>query len=80
MPRLRKQTGKLVSEKSYSLFVKNIGASMQHWLHNFAYQTDLNLFHFVVSGLLAFALGALTVGVKSYQAATASPVKTLKEE
>jgi cell division protein FtsX len=53
---------------------------MQHWLSNFAFQTELNLFHFVVSGLVAFALGALTVGVKSYQAASANPVKTLKEE
>jgi putative ABC transport system permease protein len=53
---------------------------MQHWLDNFAYQTDLSLFHFVVSGLLAFGLGALTIGVKSYQAATANPVRTLKEE
>ena len=53
---------------------------MQHWLNNFAFQAELSLFHFAVSGLVAFALGALTVGVKSYQAASANPVKTLKEE
>jgi hypothetical protein len=35
--------------------------------------------HLVVSGFLVFALGALTVGVKSYQAATVNPAKTLKE-
>ena len=48
-------------------------------LNNFALRTDLNLLHIVVSGFLVFALGALTVGVKSYQAATVNPVKTLKE-
>lgn len=53
---------------------------MQHWLSNFAFKTELSLFHFVVSGFVAFTLGALTVGIKSYQAATANPVKTLKEE
>ena len=53
---------------------------MQHWLNNFAFQTELSLFHLVVSGLVAFALGALTVGIKAYQAASANPVKTLKEE
>lgn len=53
---------------------------MQHWLNTFAYRTDLNAFYFVASGLLTFALGAFTVGLRSYQAATANPVKTLKEE
>lgn len=49
-------------------------------MSNMTYRMDLNPFYFVVAGFLAFTLGALTVGVRSYQAASANPVKTLKEE
>lgn len=53
---------------------------MQHWLADFAYRIDLNLALFVVAGIITFAIGALTVSYKSYAAALANPVKTLKEE
>jgi hypothetical protein len=33
-----------------------------------------------VAGIAAFILGALTVTFKAYQAASANPSKTLKEE
>jgi putative ABC transport system permease protein len=53
---------------------------MQKWLADFAYRTDLNITLFIVAGATTFAIGALTVSYKSYSAATANPVKTLKEE
>jgi len=53
---------------------------MQHWLNNFAFRTPLNALLFVLSGLAAFLVGALTVSAKSYQAASANPIRTLKEE
>jgi hypothetical protein len=34
----------------------------------------------MVAGIITFAIGALTVSYKSYSAALANPVKTLKEE
>lgn len=53
---------------------------MQRWLVDFAYRIDMNIASFIVAGIVAFAIGALTVSYKSYLAALANPVKTLKEE
>ena len=53
---------------------------MRSWLDNFAFRTNLDVTHILVSGAIAFALGALTVGVKSYQAATANPIRTLRDD
>lgn len=53
---------------------------MQKWLSDFAYRTDVNLALFAIAGVATFVVGALTVSYKSYAAASANPVKTLKEE
>ena len=53
---------------------------MKGWLENFTFRNDLSLMPFLVSGMLAFVVGALTVSFKSYQAASINPVRTLKEE
>jgi ABC-type antimicrobial peptide transport system permease subunit len=53
---------------------------MQQWLENFTYRTDMNVAVFIGAGIVAFTIGVLTVGYKSYFAALANPVKTLKEE
>jgi ABC-type antimicrobial peptide transport system permease subunit len=53
---------------------------MQRWLGDFAYRTELNFVLFIVAGVVTFLIGALTVSYKSYSAALANPVKTLKEE
>ena len=53
---------------------------MQRWLGDFAYRIDMNIALFIVAGIVTFAIGALTVSYKSYSAALANPVKTLKEE
>lgn len=53
---------------------------MQLWLGNFAYRIDMNIALFIFAGFVTFAIGALTVSYKSYSAASANPVKTLKEE
>lgn len=53
---------------------------MQRWLGDFAYRIDMNITLFAVAGIVTFAIGALTVSYKSYAAALANPVKTLKEE
>lgn len=53
---------------------------MQHWLNGFAFRADLSFSLFFVAGIAAFILGALTVTFKAYQAASANPSKTLKEE
>ncbi len=53
---------------------------MQRWLSDFAYRIDMNIALFVGAGILTFAIGALTVSYKSYTAAIANPVNTLKED
>jgi putative ABC transport system permease protein len=53
---------------------------MQEWLNGFAFRTDLTVTAFLLAGLTAFVVGALTVSVKSYQAAIANPTRTLKDE
>ncbi|HYI79021.1 MAG TPA: FtsX-like permease family protein, partial [Chryseolinea sp.] len=53
---------------------------MQRWLEDFAFRIDINIALFIVAGIITFAIGALTVSYKSYSAALANPVKTLKEE
>jgi putative ABC transport system permease protein len=53
---------------------------MQRWLADFAYRVDMDIALFVIAGIVTFAIGALTVSYKSYTAALANPVKTLKEE
>lgn len=53
---------------------------MKNWLSDFAYRVDISIIQFLAAGLITFVIGALTVGYKSYAAALANPVKTLKEE
>jgi putative ABC transport system permease protein len=53
---------------------------MQRWLEDFAYRIDVNFALFIAAGIITFAIGGLTVTYKSYFAALANPVKTLKEE
>ena len=50
------------------------------WLETFKYHTILKPVIFVLSGLIAFAIGTITVSFKSLQAAVVNPVESLKEE
>ena len=52
----------------------------QHWLNDFEFRTSISPSLFLLAGFSVFLVGALTVGAKSYQAARANPVKTLKDE
>lgn len=53
---------------------------MANWLNNFEFRTDLNILIFLIAGLITFIIGAFTVGIKSWQAALANPINTLKED
>ncbi|MEL7147336.1 MAG: FtsX-like permease family protein, partial [Bacteroidota bacterium] len=50
------------------------------WLDTFKYHTFIKPTVFIVSGLIAFAIGTITVSFKSLQAAIMNPVDSLKEE
>ncbi len=54
--------------------------TMNKWLENFAYKTDLNWWIFALAGLLALGIALLTVSFQSYKAATRNPVEALRYE
>ena len=51
-----------------------------HWLQDFAYRTSMPWWIFVLAGAGAIAIALLTVSYQAIHAATANPVKSLKEE
>jgi putative ABC transport system permease protein len=53
---------------------------MANWLQNFAYRTDMNLWIFVGSGILALVIALATVSTQAIKAATANPVEALRYE
>jgi putative ABC transport system permease protein len=53
---------------------------MSRWLENFAYRTDINIFMFIVSGLLVLGVAIITVSFQTIRAATTNPVDSLRYE
>ncbi|MES2454890.1 MAG: ABC transporter permease [Bacteroidota bacterium] len=53
---------------------------MKIWLKNFAYQTEIQVWMFVLAGALAGTTAVLAVGFQSLRAAMEDPVKSLKSE
>ena len=53
---------------------------MNSWLRDFAYQTSLSWWIFVLSGALALGIALLTVSWQSWKAATRNPVEALRYE
>ncbi len=53
---------------------------MHSWLENFAYRIDLKAGVFAIGILISFGIAFLTVGYKSYRAAAANPVESLRNE
>lgn len=53
---------------------------MSNWLGNFAYQTSLTAWTFILSGVLALVVALLTVSWQSIKAALTNPVKSLKSD
>jgi putative ABC transport system permease protein len=53
---------------------------MSTWLQGFAYRTELNLWIFILAGLLTVTTTFLTVSWQSWRAATRNPVDALRYE
>jgi len=53
---------------------------MKNWLQNFAYQTPMSLWVFVLAALATFFIALLTVSFKAIGAARANPSKSLRSE
>jgi putative ABC transport system permease protein len=54
--------------------------TMQKWLGNFAYKTNLSWWIFALTGLLTLGIAVLTVSWISWQAASKNPVEALRHE
>ncbi|WP_211229750.1 hypothetical protein [Olivibacter sitiensis] len=53
---------------------------MNEWLRSFAYCTDLNLWVFVLAGLISIMIAFLTISHQAIKSALANPVKSLKDQ
>jgi len=54
--------------------------AMNKWLEGFAYKTEMSWWIFALAGLTALAIALITVSWKSFQAAVANPVDSLRDE
>ena len=50
------------------------------WLSGFAYRIDIESWVFVLAGLMALAISLMTISYRSYKAANANPVESLRYE
>ncbi|MCD4818047.1 MAG: FtsX-like permease family protein [Candidatus Cloacimonetes bacterium] len=54
--------------------------TMNKWLQNFAYRTNISFWIFIASGGLALFIALITVSVQTMKSAQANPVEALKHE
>ena len=53
---------------------------MNKWLQGFAYRIEIQWWMFILAGLVTMGIAFLTIGWKSFRAATMNPVLALKDE
>lgn len=72
-------------------FIKLVGISfliafplsyylMNIWLQDFAYRIQIPWWLFLLAGIITMGIAFLTIGIKSFKAASANPIKSLKTE
>jgi hypothetical protein len=54
--------------------------SLNKWLENFAYKSELSIATFFIAGLMMIAIALLTICFQTIRAARANPVKSLRTE
>jgi len=53
---------------------------MNNWLQDFAYRIQIQWWVFVLAGIITICIAFITIGWKSFSAATMNPVKALRSE
>ena len=53
---------------------------MNNWLHNFAFKTKIDLWVFLISGIVALIIAFFTICFQTIKAANSNPVEALKNE
>jgi ABC-type antimicrobial peptide transport system permease subunit len=83
---VRQIVGLLSSDYLKWVFIANIIAwpaawfVMTKWLQNFAYRTQINIWVFIISGLLTMLIAFLTVSFRTIKAAHTNPADVIKYE
>jgi|APTNR8051073442_1049403.scaffolds.fasta_scaffold00005_357 putative ABC transport system permease protein len=54
--------------------------AMNQWLLGFAYKIELNVFIFVIAGVISLSIAWITISFESIKAAISNPVKSLRNE
>jgi putative ABC transport system permease protein len=54
--------------------------AMKNWLQNFVYRIDIDVWAFVLSGIVAIVVALFTVSYQSIKAAIANPIDSLRYE
>ena len=54
--------------------------AISKWLEDFAYKTDMGIWIYILSAVVALLISILTISFQSIKAANANPVKTLRYE
>jgi uncharacterized membrane protein len=50
------------------------------WLQNFAYKTSISGWVFIAGGLIMFSMALIILCIRTFKAAAANPVKSLRTE
>ncbi|WP_300439111.1 ABC transporter permease [Christiangramia sp.] len=53
---------------------------MNRWLQDFAYRINIQWYLFVLAAVITLGIAFLTIGIKSFRAASINPIKSLKTE
>jgi len=91
---IRKVVGASVSKITVMLtsdFLKLVGIAFliaaptawyfsNEWLQSYPYRIDLNIWIFIIAGILAFIIAILTISFRTIHAAIQNPVKSLRTE
>jgi putative ABC transport system permease protein len=54
--------------------------AMSRWLRSFAYRIDVQVWGFLLAGVIAAVIALLTVSLQAVKAAVANPVESLRYE
>jgi ABC-type antimicrobial peptide transport system permease subunit len=50
------------------------------WLQNFSYKTNISIWIFFLGGMIMFSMALLILFIRTFKAAAANPVKSLRTE
>jgi ABC-type antimicrobial peptide transport system permease subunit len=50
------------------------------WLQNFSYKTNISIWIFFLGGMIMFSMALLILCIRTFKAAVANPVKSLRTE